>query len=115
MSSANFDQEPGRALLLVTAAVPAEYATDFNRWYDEEHIPDLLGCPGFLTATRYASVEAPHRYMALYNLTSTAALQSEPYLALRALAPSALAERVRPHRTDRRREIYRELPRVWEG
>jgi hypothetical protein len=45
----------------------------FNRWYDEEHIADLLAVPGFVSASRMRVVpqdgEQPtHRYLAIYDL-----------------------------------------------
>jgi uncharacterized protein (TIGR02118 family) len=47
---------------------------EFNRWYDEVHIPDVLRLPGFLSATRYRyeavanTSESTHPYLALYTV-----------------------------------------------
>ena len=38
-------------LLMMTDIDPAN-EEDFNRWYEEEHLPDRATCPGFLTARR---------------------------------------------------------------
>ena len=42
-------------LLIVTAEVDAEVEADWNRWYDEVHLPDALACPGVLSGRRYLS------------------------------------------------------------
>jgi hypothetical protein len=47
----------------------------FNRWYDEQHAPDVLAVPGFVGITRGLAVpqngEPPtHRYMAIYEIES---------------------------------------------
>jgi hypothetical protein len=54
----------------------------FNRWYDEEHIPERLACPGFLGARRYKSVEGGPAYLTIYDLEGTEALESPEYKAL---------------------------------
>ncbi|MBI2907712.1 MAG: hypothetical protein HYX92_08670 [Chloroflexi bacterium] len=46
---------------------------EFNDWYDNVHIPDLLEAEGFLRATRYendATVPAQSRYLAIYEVES---------------------------------------------
>jgi hypothetical protein len=51
----------------------------FNEWYDNVHIPELLAVPGMVSATRYALHEAAiyhvkggvvpeHKYMCVYEL-----------------------------------------------
>lgn len=50
---------------------PAREA-EFNDWYDNTHLPDMLGVPGMIKATRWMSaepLEGQHRkYLALYEL-----------------------------------------------
>lgn len=52
---------------------------EFNDWYDNVHIPELLRVPGMLSATRYALQEAAiyhveggampeHKYMCVYEM-----------------------------------------------
>ena len=43
----------GTALLMVFVDIDTEQDADFNKWYNEEHIPDLLSLPGFLNGARY--------------------------------------------------------------
>lgn len=51
---------------------------EFNRWYDEEHLPDVLETPGFVSADRFRIVDAKSsacsvpgfRYVAIYEIDS---------------------------------------------
>lgn len=72
------DDRPG--LLLTMMDVAAADEDEFNRWYDEEHLAERLGLPGFRTAQRYvAAGEAVPKYMNLYDLESVGALQTPEY------------------------------------
>ena len=42
-------------LLIVSAEIEEAVEADWNKWYDEEHLPDALACPGVLSGTRYVS------------------------------------------------------------
>ena len=42
-------------LLIVTAEVDASVEADWNRWYDDVHLPDALACPGVRAGRRYVS------------------------------------------------------------
>jgi hypothetical protein len=50
--------------------------TEFNRWYNEQHIPDVLNAKGFVCAQRFKladtqngpNVDKAHRYLALYEI-----------------------------------------------
>ena len=46
----------GRGLLMVWTDVPADRDEEFNRWYAEEHLAELLAIPGFLNGARYEAV-----------------------------------------------------------
>ena len=39
-------------LLIVNAEIEEEVEADWNKWYDEVHLPDALACPGVLSGTR---------------------------------------------------------------
>ena len=47
---------------------------EYNKWYNEQHIPDVLNVPGFVAAQRFRLADAqmgdtnPHRYLALYEI-----------------------------------------------
>lgn len=53
---------------------------EFNEWYDNVHLPELLAIPGFVSAQRYDLLDAQiyrvpggfppdHRYMCIYEMT----------------------------------------------
>lgn len=48
---------------------------EFERWYDEQHVPDLFAIPGFVSAQRFRLTDAqarkeghPHRYLVVYEI-----------------------------------------------
>ena len=45
-------EKKGRAVMMVMVDIDADMDGDFNAWYDQEHVPDLLAMPGFLNAGR---------------------------------------------------------------
>ena len=70
----------GSGLLLVIVDMPAEREEEFNRWYNEEHIPEVLGYPGFLNAARYVAVSGSPKYLACYELENAAVLDTPEWL-----------------------------------
>jgi hypothetical protein len=72
-------QKKGTALLMVFVDIDPEHDADFNAWYNEEHVADLLKLPGFLNAARYEASKGGPRYLACYELESAEAVQSEAY------------------------------------
>src|SRR5262249_7452548 len=42
---AHMEAKKGDGLLMVYCDVPAEHEEEFNRWYNEEHIPERLAIP----------------------------------------------------------------------
>src|SRR5215211_7056679 len=82
------DQRIGASLLQLRWQVPADRVADFNRWYDEEHLGDLVAVPGILGARRLERVAtwkpaaaSGFRYLTLYQLTSDEALEREEFIA----------------------------------
>ena len=57
-----------KGLYLVWADVTADMEEDFNRWYNEEHLAELLAIPGLLSAARYVAVSGSPKYLAAYEL-----------------------------------------------
>jgi hypothetical protein len=94
-----------QGLLAAFMNPPLDDEAGFNAWYDEEHVPLRRATPGFLTAARFkAAGDADYpRYLALYDLTSVAVLESEPYLRLaRERSPRETAMLARIPMMDRR-------------
>jgi hypothetical protein len=100
----------GRGLLMVYVDVPAPYEDEFNRWYNEEHIPERLAIPGVLNAARYEAVRGGPHYLACYELSEPEAYFSASWQ--RCLAnPTPWTQRMSPHTIGSRvvRNLYRLL------
>lgn len=63
-----------RAVLITSVDVAAGAEDEFNRWYNDVHLPEVLACPGFASATRYECTDGQPRYLAIYELESEEAL-----------------------------------------
>ena len=83
-------------LLIVQAEIDPAVEAAWNKWYDEEHLPDALACPGVLTGNRYASVgdasltsdgekstSSARAYMAIYELSGPEALETPEFIEMR--------------------------------
>lgn len=83
-------------LLIVTAEVDASVETEWNRWYDDVHLPDALACPGVLSGRRYVSVGqisvsergqgqrlSNKLYTTVYALASPQAVETAEFAAMR--------------------------------
>ncbi|MDB5363688.1 MAG: hypothetical protein JWO51_4985 [Rhodospirillales bacterium] len=55
----------------------------FNEWYDQVHIPALLGCPGWLSAHRYVTLDGGPKYAAVYEITAPWAYETPEYLGVK--------------------------------
>src|SRR5437879_951354 len=73
------EAKKGDGLLMVYCDVPAEHEEEFNRWYNEEHIPERLSIPGVLNAARYQAVDGGPKYLACYELASPDAWYAEAW------------------------------------
>jgi heme-degrading monooxygenase HmoA len=64
-------------LFVVKASITPEQEEAFNRWYNEEHCPQLLQFRGAVSARRYKAIlgEDEHQYMAVYEFESEATFQ----------------------------------------
>jgi hypothetical protein len=65
------------AVLFSEMTPEAEWEGDFNRWYDEEHIPLRMGVPGFAGAQRYR--RNARDYLAVYDMADPGVLASDAY------------------------------------
>jgi len=71
----------GTGLFMVLVDVPAEKEEDFNRWYNEEHLDELLAIPGVLDAARYVAVSGSPKYLACYELENAEVRDTPEYRA----------------------------------
>ena len=100
----------GTALLMVFVDIDTEQDADFNDWYNQEHVKDLLALPGFLNATRYEAAKGGPRYLACYEMESADAVKTPEYLAFRR-SPSVWTQRVAPSGIGRNyvRNVYTQI------
>jgi hypothetical protein len=73
-----------RPLSIVTADVDAEHESEWDRWYTESHVPNLLKVPGYVLAGRFRVLDYPAvarfntgpKYLTLYECQSEEILPS---------------------------------------
>jgi hypothetical protein len=58
----------GKGIFLVYTDIDSQHETEFNDWYNSEHIPELLAVPGILAAARYEATKGGPKYLAVYEL-----------------------------------------------
>lgn len=80
-------------LFLVWSEVPADKDEDFNRWYNDEHLADLVAIPGVLNAARYEAVSGSPKYLAAYELTNPE-VRDTPEYQEHLIKPSEWSNRV---------------------
>jgi hypothetical protein len=72
-----------RPLSVVTADVDPAYEEEWDRWYTESHVPNLLRVPGYVMAGRFRALDHPAvnrfnsgpKYLALYECESEEAIR----------------------------------------
>jgi hypothetical protein len=62
-----------QALFVAIGDSPSGHEAEFNRWYDEEHLPLLSQVAGVLRARRFFDPRGRPRYLALYDLADESA------------------------------------------
>jgi len=83
-------------LLIVSAEIDPSVEAAWNKWYNEEHLPDALACPGVLSGNRYISVgeasltkdggkstSSAKTYVAVYELSGPEALDTPEFIEMR--------------------------------
>ena len=62
-------KKKGTVLLVVFTDVAVEHDSDFNAWYNQEHLPERLSAPGFLDGARYETLRGGPRYLRSMSLS----------------------------------------------
>jgi hypothetical protein len=94
---------------VVEAGVDAEHESEFNAWYDAEHLPGLAAVTGCVRARRLRILETPDGrsiYLACYDLVSPSSLTTEAWLAVRR---TPWSDRVRPTFRDTKRTVFQTM------
>lgn len=97
-------------LLLIMQDVDEAYEPELNASLDEEHIPQQLAMPGFVSCRRFIAVEGTPKYLHFWEMESLDALRSPEYLAASANPTPRSREKFR-HQDPAtyKRNIYLEL------
>ena len=69
----------GKGMLLTSMNVDPADDTEFNRWYDREHIEERVAIDGFLEARRYVAHDGKPKYLSLYSTATFEVLDSPAY------------------------------------
>ncbi len=98
-------------IYLVQMDIPAEHEAEFNRIYDEEHVPMIVRVPGCLACTRYRlehSAQADTaKYLAIYEMDSPDVPKSAAWIA--ASDTGLWKPNIRPHTTNRRHGVFQRI------
>ena len=94
-------------LLLNAMNIAPDLETEFNEWYDKEHIPALAAVPGVLCARRFRGT-GNRKYVALYHLAAPDVQESAEWKQAR---QSDWTSRLQPHFRDHLRLVLRRYVR----
>ncbi|TRX72831.1 DUF4286 family protein [Pseudomonas mangiferae] len=70
-------------LHLVRVDIDPAHEAAFNRWYQEEHFPDLAACPGWTPLQRFVCLGEGPRYAALYKVEGPWAFETPQFLKVK--------------------------------
>ena len=73
------DHKKGTGLMLIGADIPADMEEEFNKWYQEEHLQELLGVPGILSAARYEATKSGPKHLAVYELENIDVVNTDAF------------------------------------
>ena len=96
--------------MMVYADVEPDQEDEFNSWYNEEHIGQLMTIPGLLNAARYEAISGGPKYLACYELDTPEVVGGPEYQQLHA-NPTEWARRMSPGAIGQNyaRIVYRQI------
>jgi hypothetical protein len=103
-------QPIGGTILVVMMEVDPAHEEEFNHWYDDEHLPERLEIPGYISARRFKLEEGEGvlKYLCIWELEDGSPLRSEAYQAQQR-RPSDLRERAHTYIKQRMRGLYTQI------
>jgi len=102
---------PAPGIRMVVMDVPPEHADDFNAWYTQDHIPELMQREDYLGIRRFKQLDES-RYLALWFLADCHLHSRADF---RPAAPSDWGRRVAAYRTGVQHSSWEEIPTVVSG
>ena len=96
---------------VVQMDIPQHLEAEFNRIYDEEHVPNILKVPGVRSCARYrldhSTVPSMPRYLAIYEVDNAEVINSPAWE--RASDLGEWKPTIRPHTTNRQHSIFQRI------
>jgi hypothetical protein len=91
--------------------IPAEYEAEFNRVYDEDHIPTILKVPGVRGCRRYRLEHSTRagmpRYLAVYEIDNAGVVESPAWLE--GIDLGEWKPKIRPHTINRMHSVFQRI------
>jgi hypothetical protein len=72
---------------IVLVDIDPEHEAAFNVWYEQRHLPDLLACPGWRSATRFVSIGDGPKYAAMYEVAGHWAFETPEFQQVKGFGP----------------------------
>ena len=105
-------QHIGTTVLVVTMEVDEADDAEFNKWYNEQHLPERMAIPGYVSARRF-KLEGENnnnalKYLCIWEMEDGSPLQGEMYKDQNA-HPTELYLRGNETSKARTRGLYRQV------
>ncbi len=104
LEAGTLPQQDPEYLLSVRLGIAPEHDELFNAWYDEDHVPALVGVEGVHCARRFKAVEGAPPYLALYDMDSPEVMETDAWEEAR---NHGRTEQVRPLFLDANIDTYK--------
>ena len=107
-------QQVGTTILVVMMEVDKADDAVFNKWYNEEHVPERMAIPGYISARRFEldpgddQANNVMRYLCIWELENDSPLQSQLYKDQNA-SPTPTKEAAGAVVKQRARGLYRQI------
>ena len=100
----------GNTVLVVTMEVDEGDEVEFNEWYNEQHLPERMAIPGYVSARRFKLEDGNNalKYLCIWEMVDGSPLQSEMYKEQNA-HPTELYLRVNKTIKLRTRGLYNQV------
>ena len=103
-------QHIGNTILVVMMDEEPGHEAEFDRWYNEEHLPERMEIAGYVSARRFKLEEGNGvlKYLCIWELEDASSLESEQYKMQRA-RPSWIRDEANKYITQRARGLYQQI------
>jgi hypothetical protein len=105
------ERSPVPSIYAVQMDIPAQHEAEFNRIYDEDHIPTILGVPGVRGCRRYRLERSTQAgvpsYLAVYEIDDPGVVESPAWLE--GIDLGEWKPKIRPHTTNRKHSVFRRI------